>query len=168
MASFLQKMNVNDLGFSDRFNTILNEESEVRRNDDTVNDPNFVSDHRSDSEIRGSDEELFVPIKKDNASDKTGVFDHPSSGQFKSSLNYYERNKYKWTNVPSFSRTHTRAHNIISHLTGNMGLARQFGKSCSQSNAWNLIFTGDILTEIVLRSNEKLNKIRQKISNADS
>lgn len=182
-------MNVNDPGFSDWVNTILNEESELSGNDDTVNDPNFLSDHSSnseicgsdntendanfeshhssDSEICGSDEEFFVPIKKARAYDKSGDFDHPSSGQSKSSSNYYGRNRYKWSNVPSISRTRTRAHNIISHLPGNIGLARQFGKSCSQSDAWSLIFTEDILTEIVLRSNEKLIKIRQKISDAD-
>lgn len=57
-------MNVNHPSFSGCANSTLNEERELNGNDDTINDPNFVSDHCSVCETFKCDEKFVVPIKK--------------------------------------------------------------------------------------------------------
>jgi len=69
------------------------------------------------------------------------------------------RGKFKRSKIaPSRNVVRTAAHNIIGrmHLPGVKGPARLLGREC--------IFTDDMLTEIVIRTNEKLANARSKYS----
>lgn len=169
--SRINKLNSDDPRFEQWAQSILEaEESDFSGNDDSDNDPDYVSEHESDSEIEWEPETVALETTLD-VSDTTSQNAAPSSEHRETPTStprtYYGKNRYKWTADAPPSNVRTRSHNIISHLPGVIGPAKSLGKLCLEKSAWECLITSDILDEIVLRSNEKLARIRTKYADGN-
>jgi hypothetical protein len=65
-------------------------------------------------------------------------------------------NNFKWSAEPLKTNVRTRKHNLITHLSDIIGPAKQKGNYCAQLSAWELLFTDEVLKEIILPANEEL------------
>ncbi|KAJ8874171.1 hypothetical protein PR048_025013 [Dryococelus australis] len=70
---------------------------------------------------------------------------------------------FKWSSQSPCVNVHARKHNIITHLP-SVYPAKQLGTCCSHFSACELLFTEDLLTEVILRTNVNLSEVRQKLS----
>ncbi|CAH2015411.1 unnamed protein product [Acanthoscelides obtectus] len=99
--SRINKMKINDPRFEQWTQSILEaEESDFSGNDDSHNDPNYVSEHESDSEIEWEPETVALETTLD-VSDTTSQNAAPSNEHQEiptsTPRTYYGKNRYKWT-----------------------------------------------------------------------
>ncbi|XP_045448241.1 piggyBac transposable element-derived protein 1-like [Melitaea cinxia] len=73
---------------------------------------------------------------------------------------FYGKNRYKWAKAPP-SQSRVRAHNIILHLPGLRGPAQAKNKM-TPLDAWQCLFTDDILDLILEHTNEKITMYSEK------
>lgn len=75
--------------------------------------------------------------------------------------NYFGENRFHWSSQTPVSRSRTLRHNIVCQP---LGLKRNFkdvlNKNTTSSDIWQLLFTYDMLEEIVKHTNENIRKIR--------
>ena len=98
------------------------------------------SDHLTDSEVEGEDNDEQMDIDND---------DLPSY--------VYGRNRYKWGKTPP-GPSKTRKSNIVLHLPGIKGPALNASPK-TPLEAWSLLFTDDILEEILEHTNAKISDL---------
>ncbi|KAJ4425522.1 hypothetical protein ANN_27716 [Periplaneta americana] len=79
------------------------------------------------------------------------------------SLNFYCKDAYKWTATEP-NRNRTPAHNIVIKVPTLKGKAKNLGNSCNPSQAWECLFTEDMITEIFVHTNEKISSHRANFS----
>ncbi|CAH1980351.1 unnamed protein product [Acanthoscelides obtectus] len=99
--SRINKMKINDPRFEQWAQSILEaEESDFSGNDDSHNDPDYVSEHESDSEIEWAPETVALETTLD-VSDTTSQNAAPSNEHQEipnsTPRTYYGKNRYKWT-----------------------------------------------------------------------
>ncbi|KAL0893983.1 hypothetical protein ABMA27_014057 [Loxostege sticticalis] len=77
----------------------------------------------------------------------------------RTSHHYRGKNRYKWSKrAPSRSRT--RRHNIITHLPGLAGPARE-KRNMSELESWQLLVTDEMVEIIILHTNKKISEFRE-------
>ena len=117
---------------------------------DSDNDPDFeiLSDHDTDSEEE-DDEKEEVTIENDG-----------SAGFF------YGKNKcFKWRKQQPPNNVRTRQHNIVVQLPGLRPKAKSLGENPDVVDVWGLLFSQDILDEILLWTNMKIHNLRTQYAN---
>lgn len=152
-------------------------------------DEEVMSAHDSASEQEASDDDVFrdpaivhpimspssfpylspstTPPPPSGQDESTSSDDEPLAEVARRQTNYFlGKNRFTWAKKPP-GRTRTRQHNIISHLPGRIGPAKDLGLYCTHQSAWGLFFDEEILKEVLLRTNEKLALIREKLSDKD-
>lgn len=73
---------------------------------------------------------------------------------------YRGKNRFKWSkNPPSSSRV--RQHNIITHLPGLAGQARD-KINMSEFESWKLLFPDDLIEIVCLHTNQKITEFTEK------
>ncbi|KAJ4451676.1 hypothetical protein ANN_03146 [Periplaneta americana] len=80
------------------------------------------------------------------------------------SLNLYGKNACKWSATEPNRNRRTPAHNIVMKVPTLKGKAKNLGNSCNPLQAWECLFTDDIITEIVIHTNEKISSYRANFS----
>lgn len=174
-------------GFSEWATSVFDEiESECSGNEGDIIDPDLQSDHDSASEQEASDNEDELSCVPGHSSRAPSVVssslsyghyetDSPylsddneplakKQKRLRKQAKYHGKNGFVWAKQAPSSNTRTRRHNIITHLPGRIGLARALGPLCRPRSAWELLFSEEILNEIVRRTNEKLVIIRETLS----
>lgn len=182
MAALRDVVRADDPDFSEWARAMLdNEESDFSGEEGECVGPDFQSDHDSESEQGLSDnEEEHIPrnilVPKPSTSKKQysapslvyvsdqEVEDPTPKKKRKRPKSYFGKNKFKWSSEAPPGNVRTRAHNIISHIPGIIGSAKQLGQYCTQQSAWELLFREDMMDEVLLRTNEKLASVREKLA----
>lgn len=139
-----------------------NSDEEIDSDDSWVPDEDELldSDHDSESEIdlgdADEDEEESVPstLRDETEHDRT----------------YYgKRNCMEWSSNPKSVVTQATSCNIIKVRINKLeGPALMLGQSPTPQEVWNLLFTEEMITQIVEHTNVKLEKMRSKIKNKSS
>lgn len=131
-------------------------ESEVSSSDGTDNCENGIeSEHDTHSEIESCDDiDLEESASENN--------DNNENGTDRNVQYYYGKNNFKWSSQPFVSRSRTKKHNIISHLPGLRGDAKNLGRNASPIQIWKCLINTEILTEILIHTNAKLSELRLK------
>lgn len=164
MASSSKNNSFDNIRGSEQILQLLSEYDELESEsdiDDTNADANYeVSEHDTSSEQEANSNDEFIQV---NESSEDEI--QPTGN----STNYFYgrgREKFKWSKIAPSRNVRTAAHNIIGrmHLPGVKGPARLLGRECNELEVWKCIFTEDMLTEIVIRTNEKLANVRSKYS----
>ncbi|XP_073520049.1 uncharacterized protein [Phyllobates terribilis] len=159
-----KSMRSEDPRFADWAASILdNEESDFSGSEGDVVPTDFQSEHNSESEEDAPED------KSEDTTSASDVDDSPQSrpGTTNSSQTFYGKNKFKWSGEQPKPNIRTRRHNIVSHLPGVIGPARQLGRYCTHQSSWELLFTEDIIDEVILYTNEKLSELRLKLTDTD-
>lgn len=142
---------INDPNFQNIISDILAENcSDV--SDDVTDNMCINSNHNSESEQNVSEtDESETVSSSDNGDD------------IRSSKFLYGKNKFKWS-VEEFSSKNTRTvrHNIITKLPGLRGPIKQFRDTACPSEIWNILFTNNIINEILIWINIKIDSFRNK------
>ncbi|CAI6375449.1 unnamed protein product [Macrosiphum euphorbiae] len=145
---------INDPNFQNIISDILAEDcSDV--SDDVHDNMCIDSDHNSESEQNVSEsDESETDSNTDNGDD------------IRPSKFLYGKNKFKWS-VEEFASKNTRTarHNIITKLPGLRGPIKQFGDTARPSEIWNILFTENIINEILVWTNIKIDSFRHKYKN---
>lgn len=100
-----------------------------------------------------------VPTVVNSDDEETDIFDGPSRYT-------YSKNRYKWSKIPP-TTGRTRSHNIIVHLPGLKGAARNCVEKTPYS-FWNLLIDDDIINIIVECTNEKISELSFSYGNTAS
>lgn len=167
-TSSIREMKTDDPRFEDWIENILGELESADESDDLVQYNQSDHETNSEEELSQSDpENVEVESEQSDSSSDDQILPPKKKKKQNNPRNYYGKNKFKWSAEPPNPNVRTRKHNIISHLPGNIGPAKQLGKYCSHLSSWELLFTQEILDEIILRTNEKLSQIRLKLSASD-
>ena len=115
-------------------------QNHFRRHCDLSDAESKYSDHLTDSEVKGEDNDEQMDIDND---------DLPSY--------VYGRNRYKWGKIPP-GPSKTRKSIIVLHLPEIKGPAlNAYPKTPLE--AWSLLFTDDILEEILEHINAKISDL---------
>lgn len=138
-------------------------------NDDLDSDGEYEeSEHDSESEIDLPESENESEISNDKqipAEEEINDFDTTNTGETTFAKSIYGKNRFKWSiNPPIAKNTRTLKHNIILKLPGLRGpLARE--KTSQPLDDWKLLFTEEMLQNIVQWTNVKIRIHREKYSN---
>lgn len=144
---------INDPKFQNIISDILSENcSDVS---DDVTDKCIDSDYNSESEQNVSEsDESETDSYSDNGDD------------IRPSKFLYGKNKFKWSVEESASKnSRTARHNIKTKLPGLRGPVKQFGDTACPSEIWNILFTENIIDEILVWTNLKIDIFRHKYKN---
>lgn len=119
--------------------------------DDSDNDPDFVeeSDHETDSEESEGEEEPDV---------------HDVAAVINDNF-FLGKNGFKWSKLHPPANVRTRKHNIILQLPGLRQTARALGGNPEPVDIWHLLFSADIIEEIICWTNVKITNVRRNYSN---
>lgn len=145
---------INDLNFQNIILDILAENcSDV--SDDVTDNMCINSNHNLESEQNVSEsDESETESSSDNGDD------------IRSSKFLHGKNKFKWSVEEfSFKNTRTARHNIITKLPGLRGSMKQFRDTVCPSEIWNILFTDNIINEILIWTNVKIDSFRHKYKN---
>lgn len=176
-------MKVTDPGFSEWATSVLDElESECSGDEGDITDSTFQSDHASATEQEASDNEIelsYVPgtssqpssivLSSQNETDSANSSDDneplaKKQKRLRKQSVYHGRNNFVWAKQAPASNIRTRRHNIITHLPGRIGPAKVLGSLCRPQSPWELLFSEEILNEIIRRTNDKLAINRETLS----
>ncbi|KAF2897288.1 hypothetical protein ILUMI_08888 [Ignelater luminosus] len=112
---------------------------------DDIQDSDYYSDHDSASEIENvSDDEVLNDSEEQENENQRG---------------YYGKDLYKWS-MKGPAPQRTAAHNIISHLPGVRSPLKELGSNASPYEIWKHILFDEMLQEILIHTNNKLNNIK--------
>nr|CAI5836442.1 unnamed protein product [Callosobruchus analis] len=84
-----------------------------------------------------------------------------SNQEISSSSYFYGKSRYKWSRDPPTRDRRTPAHNIVTHLPGLRGSARLTNPT-TPLQAWQLLFTDEILEVILKHTNAKITELSAK------
>lgn len=77
--------------------------------------------------------------------------------------NYFGKNRFRWSSVPIASRTRTQRHNIVSQAQGLKSAYHDIlNDSTTPLDLWSLLFTDEMLGNIVIHTNDKIRQLRPK------
>nr|CAH7725072.1 unnamed protein product [Callosobruchus chinensis] len=131
------------------FNECNSDESDI---DNDVDDDIFIqSEHETESEqSECSGDENDVPDTESEANDQQQQY-------------YFGKNRFKWSAsaiVPTRGRT--LRHNIVLQLPGLKQVSRKLGTSARPIDVWNLLFSEDMVGQVVQWTNVKIRSYREK------
>lgn len=147
---------------------LVESDDEVASNDSYIgSDHCFSSDHDSDPEI--CIEDLNSSEDSDSSEDENpqrAVTVHPTSVQ--PTTYYGKKNCFAWNSeAPNLSAKTPAKHIIKIKLAAPKGPASKLNIPSPEA-VWRLFFTDNILGEIVVNSNKKLEQLRQNLKTPDS
>lgn len=153
-SSSHSRMSVLDPSFPDFVRKTLEELEEGEEGSDAndlddENDPSYNSEHETASE------------QTHDSSESDKLERNKQRGE---SSSFYGRNRYKWSALEPQRNVKTPAHNLIIKVPTLKGPASRLGDSCSPLEAWECLFTRDMLEEIVNHTNVKISSYRSKFS----
>nr|CAH7717457.1 unnamed protein product [Callosobruchus chinensis] len=128
------------------YEEICSSESDV---DDVSEDHTLESDHDSNSEI--SESEGLDSGGEENIIDSGKTY-------------VYGRNRYRWCTSEVRPSSRTRKHNIVIKVPSLKGKAKALGEAADPLSIWNLLFSDNILEEVIQCTNKKLHVMRQRYS----
>lgn len=137
--------------------------------DDSDQDPNFVieSEHNSDTEEEGTAQELG----EESENEDVEMGEVEISGRRDSQYYYGKQTKImKKKNIPPFKwkkqipaqNVRTRQHNIVINVPGLRPKAMSLGNNPNVEAVWDLLFSADILEEILKWTNFKIITLRAR------
>lgn len=143
---------------------IAESDAEVASNDSYLgSDHCFSSDHDSDPEI--AIEDLSSSSSSDSSDDETPQLPVPVN---QPAIYYGKKNCFSWNSEAPHISSKTPERNIIKiKLTALKGPASKLNNP-SPEDVWRLFFTNDILQEIVVNTNKKLEELRRNLKTPDS
>lgn len=134
---------------------------------DISDTPTIDSNHDSDEEYAMEDavvdqvEEIPICDFDIDASTANSADSDSSSDMPLSTLGYvYGKNRYKWSKRAP-TRGRTRRHNIITHLPGLKGPAKNL-QNKNPVNYWSLLITDEMISTIVDCTNEKITDLSSR------
>nr|CAI5828648.1 unnamed protein product [Callosobruchus analis] len=132
-----------------------------------LNDSDFEEGPRVSAGLEDSDSDLSDAESEhtDHDTDSEQEFsdgDNIQANQETSSSSYlYGKSRYKWSRDPPTRDRRTPAHNIVTHLPGLRGSARLTNPT-TPLQAWQLLFTDEILEVILKHTNAKITELSAK------
>lgn len=164
---------------------ILDEDIANEDIDDSDNDPDYLeqSDHASESEQSDSENNDLAANTSTSPADNENLVDGdiPTDNenlQRGRHLYYYGRRTkemmkknvqgFRWKKDYPNQAVRTRQHNIITQLPGLKTHAKNLGDNPHPIDVWNLLFSKDMLDEILEWTNRKIASIRPRYKNPTS
>ncbi|XP_060855395.1 uncharacterized protein LOC132933083 [Metopolophium dirhodum] len=122
---------------------------------DALDEEILSDDDFSNSDL---DSDIVVESEHDTCTDESGLScdENESSDQ-----NYLGKDGTKWKAQMPPSNSRTRSHNLVTHLPGVKGVAKN---SKTIIDSWQLFFPDEVISEIVNFTNIKIQKIREHYS----
>ncbi|KAK9737933.1 Transposase IS4 [Popillia japonica] len=111
--------------------------------------------------------EFDIESEHDTNSEFDASEDDESDDEVATVTNYYGRNPFKWVSEPLTQRSRTPRHNIVTHLPGLRGEARNIGNSATAIQIWKCLLSDNILEQVLKYINEKLSQMREKFTRPD-
>ncbi|KAL4120740.1 hypothetical protein QTP88_013376 [Uroleucon formosanum] len=119
---------------------------------DALDEEILSDDDFSNSDL---DSDIVVESEHDTCTEESGL----SSDENESSdQNYVGKDGTKWKAQLPPSNSRTRSHNLVTHLPGVKGVAKN---SKTIIDSWQLFFPDEVISEIVNFTNIKIQKIRE-------
>ncbi|KAF0703927.1 piggyBac transposable element-derived protein 4-like, partial [Aphis craccivora] len=119
---------------------------------DALDEEILSDDDFSNSDL---DSDIVVENKHDTCTEESGL---SSDEKESSDQNYLGKDGTKWKARMPSSNSRTRSHNLVTHLPGVKGVAKN---SKSIIDSWQLFFPDEVISEIVNFTNIKIQKVRE-------
>lgn len=134
------------------------------------------SEHETDTELEEgpSEEEVDANVSIPNhhllsdsdTSDVENISDSEAADDSNETKYFGKKKCFSWSSVPQCAPNSRTTHNIIQiRISKPIGPALALGDMPTPLDIWHLFFTNDIVEELVLRTNEKLESVRKKLKN---
>nr|CAH7736445.1 unnamed protein product [Callosobruchus chinensis] len=145
--------------------------SEVEDDDDEA----ILSEHSSDSEIDAASEDAADQLEIDsrreieeteNTTEENEASEEQIIPEKEFVKNFFGKNRYRWSSRETLSRSRTKSHNIVTQLPGLRVPYR--AERATPKTVWSYLITEDILNEILLWTNSRLQKERVKYAEQTS
>ncbi|XP_039278930.1 piggyBac transposable element-derived protein 4-like [Nilaparvata lugens] len=177
---------VNPTELEDILIDILDEDLDKEDIDDSDHDPDYLeeSDHATDTDQSDSENnDLTANTSTSSASNENLVggdipTDDGNNLQRGRNLFYFGRRTkemikknvsgFKWKKEFPNQAVRTRRENIVTQLPGLKAHASNLGDNPEVIDVWKLLFTQDIIDEILLWTNKKIASIRPRYKNPTS
>lgn len=141
-------MSVLDNDFPDFVRSVLDEyEGSDASECEDENDPDYDSEHDTDSGQEYDSEE-----------------EGENGNQGSDPLYFCGKNGCKWFVTELNKNTITPEHNIVMNVPTLKGDTRDLGNTCSPIQAWECLFTEDMISEIVRHTNTKIPSYRSNFT----
>ena len=172
-ASRSRTLRGDDPDFEKHLQTLLDDEF----NSDMEETYETESNHSSDSEQEADAD--YIPEENNSGDDNGSVVDsgddhymnnrwgdrndNDNANRVPRRSYFYGKNKcFKWRKEQPPVNVRTRRHNIIMQLPGLRQPAKNLGENPEVEAVWKLLFSENVLSEIIQWTNVKISKMRQK------
>lgn len=120
-----------------------------------------------EAEVLSCSEDSIIEGETDSSSSISEEEEGQEEEQARPISGFYRgKNRFKWSkNPPSSSRV--RQHNIITHLPGLAGQARN-KMNMSEMESWQLLFPDDLIEVVCLHTNQKITEFTEKYKSQGS
>nr|CAH7763977.1 unnamed protein product [Callosobruchus chinensis] len=145
--------------------------SEVEDDDDEA----ILSEHSSDSEIDAASEDAADQLEIDsrreieeteNTTEENEASEEQIIPEKEFVKNFFGKNRYRWSSRETLSRSRTKSHNIVTQLPSLRVPYR--AERATPKTVWSYLITEEILNEILLWTNSRLQKERVKYAEQTS
>ena len=146
-----------DPDFEANLENLISEVLDDYDGDDSDNDEDYEieSDISTDSEQEADEYDVNYGIGEEEA----------DLGQTERGGYFYGKDKcLKWRMEQPHTNVRTRQHNIVLQIPGLRPTAKQLGRNPDIEEVWGLLFTHEILDEILHWTNRKIVQLREKYS----
>lgn len=119
-----------------------------------------LSDKESEHSLHDSESEIDISeyeVEEEEIVEEENASDPDEANQVRANY-YYGKNRYKWAKTAPKKDVRIPAHNLVMHLPGLKGPARIKSPS-TPYEAWQLLFTEDILNIILEHTNAKITEL---------
>lgn len=126
------------------------------------------------SDIDNAPESEFVESEHDTNSEisesesDSDVDEHEAVSVTDAKKYVYSKNRFRWCTSEAYPSSRTRKHNIVVKVPTIRGKGRELGDAADPYSVWNLLFSNDILSEIIQWTNCKLSQMRAQYKNESS
>lgn len=159
--------------FDELFDDQQKESSDVEdQNDETIQENEIIEDDStstSEQEYVPSDhEEEGSEVEVETADQHLTQSGDNLQSDDVTDMSYKGKNNYTWKSKEPNKALRTLKHNIIIKLPSLKQAANRLGNNPDVCEIWNPLFDNEMLNEVVLRTNEKLEAVRSTHKNSDT
>lgn len=125
----------------------------------------------SDDEYIESEHDTASEFSEDDCDDRgsfESVVNEENSDNFIDQKYLYGKNRFRWCTSEVVPSSRVRKHNIVMKVPAVKGRARELGTNADQLSVWNLLFSEDILLQIMEWTNHKLSQMRSEYRDKNS
>lgn len=163
MAGPSKRVRLNDPDFEDTLRKWYEEDfSDNSDIEDYSEDYRIESEHDTNSEQSDFDEGDPQNTSLDHLSDADEPNQSEGTRNENSSVYTYGKNRYRWSCSEVQPSSKTRKHNIIMKIPALTAVARNLGDTADPLSVWGLLFSDNILQQIIEWTNKKLGAMRLK------